>query len=238
MTYTHTPPRVCTGNIGIRLCHIRLWLQKSFHRQRKWPLFSATNRLFKQQWAEEWNCWRVTGSGKIHCVTTRMCAQFDDVRTHTFATISLNPSQTHSLYLPHANVPLHSREGKTCRQTYCFPPLSRTCMCMLVCVHTHTHTNISTVLVRRLLSLNNGAFFTIGDIFPFNTVNAAMPQIADYCSLTDTKKTKQKNVMTCWLEQHQCAFDFWLQLWVWAESGWLLPTETGIALFAYSRWNH
>lgn len=108
--------------------------------------------------------------------------------------------------------------------------LSRTCMCMLVQVRAHTH--INTVLVRRLLSLNNGAFFTIGDIFPFNTVNAAMPQIADYCSLTDTKKTKQKNVMTCWLEQHQCAFDFWLQLWVWAESGWLLPTETGIAVFA------
>lgn len=61
----------------------------------------------------------------------------------------------------------------------------------------HTLTHISTVLVRRLLSLNNGAFFTIGDIFPFNTVNAAMPQFADYCSLTDTKKTKQKNVMTC-----------------------------------------
>lgn len=62
-------------------------------------------------------------------------------------------------------------------------------------VHVHacarTHTYIDTVLVRRLLSLNNGAFFTIGDIFPFNTVNAAMPQIGDYCSLTDTKKTNK-----------------------------------------------
>lgn len=144
---------------------------------------------------------------------------------HTLATISLNPSQTHSHYLPNANVPLHSREGKTCRQTYCFPPLFHTRMCMLV----HTHTYIDTVLVRCLLSLKNGAFFTIGDIFPFNAVNAAMPQISDYCWLRHTKKTKQENVMTCWLEQHQCAFDFRLQLWVWAESGWLLPTETGIA---------
>lgn len=48
-------------------------------------------------------------------MTMRMCAQFDDVHTHIFSTINLNPSQTHSLYLPNANVLLHGREGKTCK---------------------------------------------------------------------------------------------------------------------------
>lgn len=90
--------------------------------------------------------------------------------THTFATISPNPSQTHSLYLPNANVLLHSREGKTCRQSYCFPPLSYTCMHMLV--HAHIHTAHCFVV------LKEGAVFTTGDIFLFNS---------QYCDASDCR---------------------------------------------------
>lgn len=47
--------------------------------------------------------------------------------THNCATISLIPSQTHSLYLPNANAAQHSREGKTYQLIFLFSP-----------EHTHT----------------------------------------------------------------------------------------------------
>lgn len=71
--------------------------------------------------------------------------------THVFATINLNPSQAHSLYLPNANVLLHSREGKTCRQTFSFPPLSHT--------HTYAHTCTHTNALIHTVNVQKGEFF-------------------------------------------------------------------------------
>lgn len=59
-------------------------------------------------------------------------------------------------------------------------------------MHAHTHTRRHPCCAHTLLPLKMGEFSTIeGDMFLFNAVNAVMPQIAGYCSLRDTNKTKR-----------------------------------------------